>query len=344
MQYLNLNLRSFKREYMKVIINCFESHPENITQNKDIEFISCKENECDLFIMLDILDLEDPIDIRCPDGGFWCISYEPPVECYKYFTDSYKYFDLINTHWENLPEDIEHKVIRDRYPIWQLSGLSMSEIAALKQSDCINKVDQVSAVISSASNLPGHKLRSQFIDYLKEQDFDFDHYGAGINWIPNKYDALLPYKYSIGIENSQSPFYCTEKIGDCYACLTMPIYWGCPNIAEYFPEESMILIDENDFSGSLETIKEAIRNDYYTKNFDAIVHARDLLVNELSLYPYICRMIEKYYKPTSKPKQHYFPGRLSPKQKKLSYKIKKAFGVYKVKDRIRKRKLKATVQ
>ncbi len=323
---------------IKVIIDNYKSHESNYTERTDIEFISCEEKECDIYIVIDYIRINKPIHTKCRDGGFWIVPYEPPVECYQYFTESYKYFDLVNTHFANLESEVEKKVIRDRYPIMpfiKLDNSTADKTNNIRQQ----KQNRVSAVISSAANLQGHKIRTNFMTYLIENKFDFDRFGAGINWIPNKADALLPYKYSIGMENSSIPFYCTEKIADCFSCLTMPVYWGCPNITEYFPEESMILIDENDFKLSLEIIEEAVRNNHYNKNYDAIVYARERLFKEHTIYPYICRLIDKYYNPTSEPKAHYFPGRLSPKEHKLSYKLKKSLGVYYIKNLLRSRKL-----
>ena len=320
---------------MRVIINGYESHPDNITGRKDIEFISCNEKECDIFITLDALQMNKSINIVCREGGLWCLPYEPPVECYKYFTETYKYFDFVNTQWEGV--DIPGKVVHDRYHILPLTGQSISEIKSFKLKDNKIKQDKVSAIISFANNLPGHKFRTKFIDFLKANKFNFEHFGTGYNYIQDKKDGLVPYKYSIAMENSSIPYYCTEKIGDCFACLTMPIYWGCPNITEYFPVESMIIIDENDFDGTLERIEEAVRSDYYSKFFDSIVYAKEKLVKEHSIYPYICSMIDKYYNPTSEPKLRSFPARIPPKQRKISYKIKKALGVYKFKEYRRKK-------
>ncbi len=324
---------------MRVMIDGYKSHENNYTNRKDITFISCEEKECDIYIVIDLLEITKPIKAVCRDGGFWIIPYEPPVDCYRYFTESYKYFDCVFTQAVDLAEDVERKVIRERYPLLPLVEMDYQEISDLATDLKFTKQNRVSAVISSASNLQGHKLRMNFMDFLKNANLDFDRFGSGINWIPQKKDALLPYKYSIGMENSAIPFYCTEKIADCFACLTMPIYWGCPNITEYFPKESMILIDSTDFQGSLELIEEAVREDYYSKYFDAVVSARDRLLQEHTIYPYICRLIDLYYKPYSEPKIHYFPGRLSPKERKLSYKIKKAVGVYKFKQYLRNRKL-----
>jgi hypothetical protein len=40
--------------------------------------------------------------------------------------------------------------------------------------------------------------------------------------------------YSIVVESSSEPNYFTEKLIDCLVTKTIPIYWGCPNISEYF--------------------------------------------------------------------------------------------------------------
>ncbi len=322
---------------MRVIINGYESHPGNITGRKDIEFISCKEKECDIFITMDTVGMAKPVKTYCRDGGFWCLPYEPPVDYYSYIPETYKYFDFVNTQWNNEHTNISGRVVHDRYPILPLTGQSVEEIKNFTLGDSLIKQDKVSAVISIANNFPGHKLRTKFVQYINEHELDYQRFGIGYNYIVDKKEALLSYKYSIAMENSSTPYYCTEKIGDCFACLTMPIYWGCPNITEYFPKESMILIDENDFKGSLERIEEAVRDDYYTKYFDAIVHAKERLVEEHTLYPYICRLIDKYYNPTSEPKLRLCPARLSPKQKKLSFKIKTALGIYKLKEKYRQR-------
>lgn len=320
---------------MRVIINGYESHPDNITGREDIEFISCREKECDLFITMDMVHMFKPVKTICRDGGFWCLPYEPPVERYRYLVETYKYFDFVNTAWRDF--EYSNTVVHERFPILPYINQSPQEIKQFKVDNKITKQDKISAVISIANEFPGHKLRAKFVNFLEEQNFTYSRFGNGYNYVADKKDALLPFKYSIAMENSAFPYYFTEKIGDCFACLTMPIYWGCPNIFEFFPAESMIIIDENDFPGSLERIEEAVRNDHYTKYFDAIVYAKEKLVDEYLLYPYICRLIDKYYKPTSEPKPRSFPARLSPKEKKLSYKLKTALGIYKLKNLYRQR-------
>eukprot|EP00620_Florenciella_sp_RCC1587_P021099 CAMPEP_0182561832 /NCGR_PEP_ID=MMETSP1324-20130603/4262_1 /TAXON_ID=236786 /ORGANISM="Florenciella sp., Strain RCC1587" /LENGTH=60 /DNA_ID=CAMNT_0024774579 /DNA_START=220 /DNA_END=399 /DNA_ORIENTATION=+ len=50
--------------------------------------------------------------------------------------------------------------------------------------------------------------------------------------------------FHIAIENVKSNGYFTEKLLDCFLTRTVPLYWGCPNIGEYFEVEGMIIIDD----------------------------------------------------------------------------------------------------
>lgn len=45
---------------------------------------------------------------------------------------------------------------------------------------------------------------------------------------------LFESHYHLAIENCESRFYFSEKLLDCFLTDTIPIYWGCRNIGEYF--------------------------------------------------------------------------------------------------------------
>ena len=59
-------------------------------------------------------------------------------------------------------------------------------------------------------------------------------YGRGYNPIESKFEALAPYRYSIIVESGRFDYYFTEKLIDCLSVGTIPIYWGCPSIWEFF--------------------------------------------------------------------------------------------------------------
>ena len=52
--------------------------------------------------------------------------------------------------------------------------------------------------------------------------------------------ALFDSQFSITVESSIESSYFTEKLIDCLLTKTVPIYWGCPNIGEYFDTRGMI--------------------------------------------------------------------------------------------------------
>ena len=39
-------------------------------------------------------------------------------------------------------------------------------------------------------------------------------------------------------------YYFTEKLLDCFLSGTIPIYWGCPSIGDFFNTKGMIIFDD----------------------------------------------------------------------------------------------------
>jgi len=63
----------------------------------------------------------------------------------------------------------------------------------------------------------------------------------------SKFELFRTYQYSIAIENSRQDNYFTEKLIDCFVTKTIPIYWGCPNIGDFFRTDGMIVLDSTTF-------------------------------------------------------------------------------------------------
>jgi hypothetical protein len=127
-----------------------------------------------------------------------------------------------------------------------------------------------------------------------------DRFGHGFNQIPDKADALDPYKYHIAIENHICSHWWTEKLSDSFLGMTLPFYHGAPNAAEYFPADSFIPIDICDFEGSLKTIKEAIASGAYEKRLDAIKEARQRVLKDYSTFAVVSKIIEERHNSKAK--------------------------------------------
>ena len=59
----------------------------------------------------------------------------------------------------------------------------------------------------------------------------------------NKDPLFLDYQFSIAIENSRQLNYFTEKLLDCLITKTIPIYWGCPHISNWFDTRGWIILE-----------------------------------------------------------------------------------------------------
>jgi hypothetical protein len=59
----------------------------------------------------------------------------------------------------------------------------------------------------------------------------------------SKAPLFLDYQYSIVIENCRENNYFTEKLMDCLITKTIPIYYGCPNISNWFDTRGWIILE-----------------------------------------------------------------------------------------------------
>jgi hypothetical protein len=127
----------------------------------------------------------------------------------------------------------------------------------IKDPKIYQKSKMISMISSNKEMCEGHRLRLEWVDRIGDQ---VDLYGRGFNEIENKEDGLCDYMFSVAIENGQYKTYFTEKLLDCFATGTIPVYLGAPDIGNYFNKDGIIdLSDEFDISEDL----------YYSK-MDAI--------------------------------------------------------------------------
>lgn len=60
----------------------------------------------------------------------------------------------------------------------------------------------------------------------------------------SKYVLFDTFQFHIAIENSRQANYFTEKLIDCLISKSIPIYYGCPNIHEFFDTSGWILLED----------------------------------------------------------------------------------------------------
>jgi len=157
------------------------------------------------------------------------------------------------------------------------------------------KTKMLSIVASNKNWAPGHKLRHDVISRKLHSELEL--WGSGYRWFSDeptdRVKPFEPYRYLIVIENCQYPGYFTDKIIDCFATGTIPIYWGDPEIHTLFNSKGFYIwntIDElyeilnkisiDDYESKLEYVKE---NYSKFKNFSSPDKNLISIFKELSL-------------------------------------------------------------
>jgi hypothetical protein len=111
----------------------------------------------------------------------------------------------------------------------------------IKEPKIYKKTKMISMISSNKSMCDGHIKRLEWVEMLRDQ---VDLYGRGFNEIKLKENGLCDYMFSVVIENCEIDGFFTEKILDCFATATIPVYLGSPNIGNYFNKDGIINLSE----------------------------------------------------------------------------------------------------
>lgn len=140
--------------------------------------------------------------------------------------------------------------------------------------------------------------RYRFTARLETDLPQLDRFGRGVRDISDKAAALDPYAYHVAIENHIAPHYWTEKLADAFLGLCLPLYCGSTNVAEYFPEESVIPIDICEADQAIATIRETIGTQQWARRLPALREARRRVLMEYNLFAVIAREVEARHDPS----------------------------------------------
>ena len=143
-----------------------------------------------------------------------------------------KKFDFILTHNEELLRRGEKYV--------KIVGPGTTWLAR-EQINVHKKTKLLSHIASKQDWARGHKLRHIISRAIKDK-YDVDLWGSAHKGF-KKEEKDLPlrdYCFSITVMNADHQNYFTETLLDPFLCGTVPIFWGCTNIEEYFNPKGML--------------------------------------------------------------------------------------------------------
>lgn len=130
------------------------------------------------------------------------------------------------------------------------------------------KSKNISMVSSAKRMCELHELRYQLAQKLDSGN-EVDCFGTFNGKYIKIWDSLEEYRYSIVIENEISDYWITERICNCFASMTVPIYLGSPKIGDYFNMDGIITIDKNSIN-SIDDILNTCNEEDYQKRLPAI--------------------------------------------------------------------------
>jgi len=166
-------------------------------------------------------------------------------------------FDLVLTFKERLLKKIPNsRRLMTTGTFLDLDSLNLNE-----------KQDSISFMMSNKSFTVGHQLRHRVFQHMngKEKVNNFNYHQLMTPPMISKNIMFDKYKYSIIIENEKSDFYLSEKIIDCFLSKTIPIYWGCPSVGNFFNIDGILTFD------SIEELDHII-NSLNISHYDNIKH------------------------------------------------------------------------
>ena len=114
--------------------------------------------------------------------------------------------------------------------------------------DIYTKSKLVSMIASNKGYTEGHRRRLKVVKAYVDKFGQEDLYGWGLTHelpLKEKSRGLADYMFSFACENANYPTYFTEKLTDCFACGTIPVYYGTAGVAQYFDPDGIIFLDHN---------------------------------------------------------------------------------------------------
>lgn len=181
-------------------------------------------------------------------------SPEITPEDYQYVQDNYNKYDIIFTFHKKLL-DLNLDMIY--YNSCARTFLDKNDHQVFKK----NK--KGSMILSEKKYTSGQILRHQIADSIARQGLNVDLYGNSYKTLPNKTLGLRDYMFTIVIENCKEDYYFTEKLIDCFLSGTIPIYWGCPSIHNFFDKDGILQF--NTVEECVQILKNITEDDYFKR-------------------------------------------------------------------------------
>ena len=185
-------------------------------------------------VSVDTFNFED----KQPYRVFWQTEPNCIINNEEKLIRNHQFYDLILTWNQRVLSECGNAKLFPPGAVW------------VSEPDTSQKKFQVSYLTSSKNGCPGHQYRQDIFRVL-EPEIRCQAHGhlttplpvvkhKSPPYLPTKHEMLVPFQFSIIMENTQENNNFTEKLNDALACKTIPIYWGCPNVKEFYNPDGIL--------------------------------------------------------------------------------------------------------
>lgn len=277
----------------KIRVNANWDYPKNILERliaqfktpdidlSNIEFVF--DNSYDYCVCFNHLSVEILLEKK-----YYCYPHEPAWSGshQKYFPSNATVFGFDEKLYSgNCIETLTHAFYGGRGPwidkldVWNYDYLTSTNFEKPKNISCsISLLNGEFGIYKKRYNLLTKLLDLPYIDFYGCPSFNLP------NTLPEplKINFVRPYKFSITIENDFCKNWVTEKFYDAILTDCIPIYYGCSNIKDIYPEDGYILLDNIDDIDYVKSVINDINN-----------NAEEIYNKKL---PHLKKIKERYFK------------------------------------------------
>ena len=297
-------LRSGSLNYMKTI-NLVSIHPnpwhrqfpKNIPEWDGWRFIfNANDQDYDYLVVFD--KISAPITISCNPQNVIHLATEPNIR--RHYSGEYLNQFAWTIRQGNQGQGEQGAIFHQPGLNWHVGWMphknNFDKILDFGQiMDLFNqpKTKLISIISSKITSTPQHQERLKFARKLKSHFGNkIDFYGRGIVTMDDKLEALRDYRFHVVLESCSRKHYFSEKLSDCILAGAFPIYYGCPNLDEYFDQNAYRRIDIQNFEDSVNIITNATNGQLDRKCRSALLEARDLILYKHNLFPMLINLIQ----------------------------------------------------
>lgn len=170
---------------------------------------------------------------------------------------------------------------------------------------CENPIkDKFMSILSSDKKYAElHRVRLRTALMFKDTP-NIDVYGTCVGKYVDPIQAHEHYKYAVIVENYIDDLWFTEKIINCFATKTIPIYLGSKAIGKYFNVNGIIQVNSEEELQN--TIKSMVNNIDYWNDYYNDINIQKAIEENYKTYPKYTNFEKRLYKEYKKEIQELF--------------------------------------